>query len=480
MGKIALNVRVIGNGYVVFYHADINGSNILEPIFTLDGNGSATTVEFPSTPVQWYEKNRYRIIAYSHDPVNNPFVKFCSSPDQSNCTEYVYGYIDYYDYSYQEWIAYFAPVPDPVTVVNTPVILVTHGNGEALVHKNGMFLGRVVSNMIIPGTFPTPWIYSGFNPWFRTGDILEIVPASFDPANPFEKFCSTYYQTDCITSSIFKTIAESSTIECHLYFLPVEPAPMDLDTKYIMMNIRNTFLKGSSINLNSGYSIGGSCDLPDPGISYVLASTTGYSHWNRWTNSCDGVILLNDKGYQQIHIRLDIWNKYAQGQSITFYIYESSDDISYSLIFTKIYKSSQDSSPEHLIEDILVPIKGKYIKLKGYMPPSSGEGTLVGSVTASQLQLFKKISAYVHTPEAYPVYNALITFTDADDQSVLFTSITDEKGLTQKTEVDIVAHRNIKIWGEKTIDKPILRKTAKEISEIININADEEPNDNIP
>jgi hypothetical protein len=88
---------------------------------------------------------------------------------------------------------------------------------------------------------------------------------------------------------------------------------------------------------------------------------------------------------------------------------------------------------------------------------------------------------WVHTktPENYPVFKANVIAVDTDTKEVLSQSITDING-NAGLDINFLVHQKITLHGEKTIDKTVLNLTAKEISELISINADEEPNDNIP
>jgi hypothetical protein len=234
----------------------------------------------------------------------------------------------------------------------------------------------------------------------------------------------------------------------------------------LLRNIRKTFVSGSVAEGWVNPWLRG-CSIASPSTSYILALGDWYHGGGHYpvTVNCDGVV-IKSQGYDMLELNIsggvvsdgDGWNSFV-------YVYESDSPTVFGSppIYTRNFSTATDSFPMY------IPLSRDYIKVQGYVV--LGRWFHTGDITLFQPSLSRPLSISAKTPQNYPVYNALINITDADDNGVIGTVTTDANG-NATFNIDMADHETVTIWGDKTINKSILNMTAKEISVLKEINVD--------
>lgn len=234
-----------------------------------------------------------------------------------------------------------------------------------------------------------------------------------------------------------------------------------------LKNIRKTFVSGSVAAIVDAWGDLG-CVMATPSTSYDLAYCWPFDSWKaKEVANCSGIV-LNSKGYDTFELNIDwglSWSDWASdGWNIHVYVYGSDSPMDFNSppVYTGDYQAA--TFP------VDVPVTTDYIKIAAQIV--EGRWYYTGYATLYQPSLMKQVTVAVKTPKKYPVYDAIVNVIDADDNGALGSFATDSNG-DAAFSVDIIDHANIKLWAEKAINKSVLSLTAKDISQLLEVNVDQ-------
>lgn len=224
-----------------------------------------------------------------------------------------------------------------------------------------------------------------------------------------------------------------------------------------LRNYRATFIRGKV----TGW--GSPCVDASPSTSYTIALYA----WNEGNKACSGIV-LDAQGFDSFLINI---TGEANGNSVNWNIIVAQADNDVDSQYAQIYSQGVGAYWGGFSLNQVISISKRYIKIYAQLSSSSGPRP-AGYVNFVQTQEFKNVSATVKTPQKYPVYNATVNVADIVDGTILGSSTTGADGKSGLIRIDIIDHPNIKIWGEKTINKSLLNISAKDISVLKEINVD--------
>ncbi len=207
--------------------------------------------------------------------------------------------------------------------------------------------------------------------------------------------------------------------------------------------------------------------------SYGLCGERGVGYFV----NCSGIVIDAD-GYDALNISFSTMHFYSwTGASTTVYIEESDSptgpfDLIYSYYFNA-WAISWAGAPSSIVVNI--PLTKRYLHIYGVTAntDTNGQGAEWTFTFLNEYWPPHKITVNVHTPQGYPVYNAVIKALNLQDNSIIIGDSTDKNGVGYIWLETLDYPNGLKIWGEKTINKTLADQTAEAISKILDIDVDE-------